>query len=141
VHILNVLERDGRDEARGLPRLADLAVELVDLLQRQTLGLVDHSPDEEDADEAASAPDEEDLGTEVGVSRAVVDHVGGGVSDGKVKEPVTYQRLALVSCALKILDNLLAVVIERDLARTLRGKISPVTTHATGPQEQAKKKM
>jgi hypothetical protein len=27
--------------------------------------------------------------------------------------------------------------MERDLARTLRGKISPVTTQATGPQEQA----
>jgi len=34
-----------------------------------------------------------------------------------------------------------AVVMERDLARTLSGKISPVTTQATGPQEQAKKKM
>jgi hypothetical protein len=33
------------------------------------------------------------------------------------------------------------LVMERDLARTLRGKISPVTTQATGPQEQAKKKM
>jgi hypothetical protein len=38
-------------------------------------------------------------------------------------------------------DNSLAVVIERDFARTLRGKISPVTTQATGPQEHAKKKM
>lgn len=27
------------------------------------------------------------------------------------------------------------------LARTFSGKISPVTTHATGPQELAKKKM
>ena len=34
-----------------------------------------------------------------------------------------------------------AVVIESDLARTLSGKISPVTTQAQGPQLQAKKKM
>jgi hypothetical protein len=88
VHILNVLERDGRNEARRLPRLADLAIELVDLLERETLGLIDHSPDEEDADEAASTPDEEDLSTEVGISRAVIDHVGGSVSDGEVKKPV-----------------------------------------------------
>jgi hypothetical protein len=38
-------------------------------------------------------------------------------------------------------SQLLAVVIESDLARTFKGKISPVTTHAHGPQEQAKKKM
>lgn len=38
-------------------------------------------------------------------------------------------------------SQLLAVVIERPFARALRGKISPVTTQAHGPQEQAKKKM
>ena len=34
-----------------------------------------------------------------------------------------------------------AVVIDRDLALTFNGKISPVTTQAQGPQEHAKKKM
>jgi hypothetical protein len=34
-----------------------------------------------------------------------------------------------------------AVVIDRDLALTFKGKISPVTTQAQGPQEHAKKKM
>ena len=34
-----------------------------------------------------------------------------------------------------------AVVILRHFARTLSGKISPVTTHAIGPQVAAKKKM
>lgn len=34
-----------------------------------------------------------------------------------------------------------AVVIERHLARAFSGNSSPVTTHATGPQEEAKKKM
>lgn len=38
-------------------------------------------------------------------------------------------------------NQLLAVVMDSDLARTLSGKISPVTTHAQGPQEEAKKKM
>ena len=78
---------------------------------------------EEDADEAASTPDEEDLGTHVGVTGTVVDHVGGAYPIAKFRSQFD------------------AVVIERDLARTLRGKISPVTTHATGPHEQAKKKM
>ena len=88
LHILNVLEGDAGDEARGLPGLGALAVELVDLLEGETLGLIDHAPDEEDADEAASAPDEEDLCAHVGVSGAIVDHVGGGVSNGEVEEPV-----------------------------------------------------
>ena len=38
-------------------------------------------------------------------------------------------------------SQLAAVVMERPRARALRGKISPVTTQAQGPQEQAKKKM
>jgi hypothetical protein len=38
-------------------------------------------------------------------------------------------------------SQLLAVVMESDFARTLSGKISPVTTQAHGPQEEAKKKM
>ena len=88
MHVLDILEGDGRNEARRLPGLGALAVKLVDLLEGKTLGLVDHGPDEEDADEAASAPDEEDLGTHVGVTGTVVDHVGGGVSDSKVQKPV-----------------------------------------------------
>ena len=38
-------------------------------------------------------------------------------------------------------SQLEAVVMDKDLDRTLRGKISPVTTHATGPHEHAKKKI
>lgn len=38
-------------------------------------------------------------------------------------------------------SQLVAVVMLRDLARVVRGKISPVTTHARGPQVLAKKKM
>ena len=86
--ILDILEGDRGNEARRLPRLGNLAVKLIDLLERKTLSLVDHSPDEEDADEAASTPDEEDLGAHVGVAWAGVDHVGRRVTDTKVKEPV-----------------------------------------------------
>ena len=39
------------------------------------------------------------------------------------------------------LTAMVAVVIDRHLARTFRGNISPVTTQATGPQDEAKKKM
>jgi hypothetical protein len=97
MHILNVLEGDGRDKSRRFPRLADFAVKLVNLLKRQTLGLVDHGPDEEDADEAASTPNKEDLSTKIGVSRAVIDHVRGSISNRKVKKPVAYEEL---ECAL-----------------------------------------
>ena len=87
-NVLNILEADSRNEALALPRLVDLEVELVDLLEGQTLGLVDHEVDEGDTDEAEAAPDEEDLGLQVGVARALIDHVGGGVGDGPVEEPV-----------------------------------------------------
>jgi hypothetical protein len=38
-------------------------------------------------------------------------------------------------------SQLEAVVIDKLFARILSGKISPVTTHAHGPQDEAKKKM
>lgn len=65
-----------------------LLVELVDLLESKTLGLVDEEVDEGNAQEAAAEPDEEDLGLEVGVALAVVDEVGGRVGNGPVEEPV-----------------------------------------------------
>jgi len=79
---------DGRHEALGLPRLADLGVELVDLLEREALGLVDGEVDESATDEAEAAPDEEDFGLQVSVPGARVDHVRGGVGDGPVEQPV-----------------------------------------------------
>jgi hypothetical protein len=41
----------------------------------------------------------------------------------------------------KLSSQLVAVVMDKALALTFRGNSSPVTTHATGPQELAKKKM
>lgn len=49
-HLLNILEADLRPERLALPCLSNDAVELVDLLEGQTFGLVDHEPDEGDAD-------------------------------------------------------------------------------------------
>jgi hypothetical protein len=99
MHVLNILERDGGNEARRLPRVGALSVELVDLLEGEALGLVDHGPDEEDADETASAPDEEDLGAHVGVAGAVVDHVGGSVADGEVEKPAVDVSISFI-CGL-----------------------------------------
>lgn len=97
VHVVHVLERHGRHEAARLPRLADLVVELVDLLEREALGLVDHGVDKGDADEAAAAPDEEDLGLEVHslrwLARVVVHEVGGRVADCEVEKPGEMFRL------------------------------------------------
>lgn len=76
------------DETVGLPCLGDSLVHLVDVLEGETLGLVDEGPDEGDTDEAASTPDKEDLGLEVGVAGTLVDHVWGCVADGEVEEPV-----------------------------------------------------
>lgn len=87
-HILNILKANGGHEIVRLPGLGDLGVKFVDLLERQTLGLVDHKVDEGDADEAEAAPDEEDLGLQIRVAWAGVDHVGRGVGDGPVQEPV-----------------------------------------------------
>lgn len=86
--ILDLGVRDGRHESLGLPRLGDLGVELIDLLEREAFGLVDEEVDEGAADEAEAAPDEEDLGLQVGVAWAGVDHVRGGVGDGPVEQPV-----------------------------------------------------
>lgn len=74
--------------AHGFPCHANLGVQLVHLLKAETLGLIDHEPDEEDAEEAAREPHEEDLGLQVGIALPVVDEVRGRVGDGPVQQPV-----------------------------------------------------
>ena len=54
--LLHILETHGRHELGRLPGLGHLGVELVDLLEREALGLVDEGVDEADADEAEGAP-------------------------------------------------------------------------------------
>ena len=68
------------------PSLVDHFVQLVDLLERQAFGLVDHRPHKAEADEAERAPDEEHLGLQVGVFR--VDHVRRRICDREVEDPV-----------------------------------------------------
>lgn len=87
-HLPVVLIRRRGLPRRRFPRVADLLVQLVDLLEGEALGLVDHEVDEEDAEEAAGEPDEEDLGLQVGVAVAVVDEVRRRVGDGPVQQPV-----------------------------------------------------
>ena len=81
-------ERHGRREALRFASRRDSLVQLVDLLERETLGLVDEEIDEGDADEAAREPYEEDLALQVGVAGTVVDEIGGRVGDSPVKEPL-----------------------------------------------------
>ena len=59
--LLHFREVDSWHEALGLPSFANLAVELIDLLESETLGLVDTEIDESHADTTEAAPDEEDL--------------------------------------------------------------------------------
>ena len=86
--LLHLAEGNGGSPVLAQPGTAHLAVQLIHLLEGKALGLVDHKVHKRDAEEAAAAPDEEDLGLQVGVARAVVDQVRGGVGDGPVEQPV-----------------------------------------------------
>lgn len=55
--MLNILEADLRLEVFRLGRFLHNAVQFVNLLECQAFRLVDHEPDEDDADEAEGAPD------------------------------------------------------------------------------------
>lgn len=125
----------------GLAGNGNFIVELVNLLEGEPLGLVDEEVDEGDAQETAGEPDEEDLGLEVGLSAAVVDEVGSRVSCVELAAATEDIAVRFNLPIAQLKSQLVAVVILRDLARVLRGKISPVTTQARGPQVEAKKKM
>lgn len=129
------------NEAPRLPRVGNLLVHLVDILEGESLGLVDHGPDEGDADEAAAAPHEEYLGLQVGVARAVVDHVGGCVTDGEVEEPVggrghgqtfgtDLERVDLTG------DNWFRLVKERDGREGFSEKLTPCDGAPRGGEEE-----
>lgn len=59
----------------GIPVNARVSVENVHLLERESLGLGDEEVREEEAQHAASTPDEEDVRLESRVSRSRVDKV------------------------------------------------------------------
>ena len=86
-----LLEGGSGHPVLALPRRAQalhLRVQFVDLLQGQTLGLVDEEVDESDADEAAGKPDEEHLRLQVGIALSVVDEVRRHERDRPVEEPL-----------------------------------------------------
>lgn len=81
-------ERYGGNPTGTVSCITDLAIQLVDLLQGESLGLVDHEVNKCNADEAATAPDEENLGLQIGIACSVIDEVWGGVCDGPIQKPI-----------------------------------------------------
>lgn len=75
--VLDLPKRNRRNPSNRISRHANLSIQFIDLFEGKALRLIDHEIHEDDAHETASAPDEEDLGLEVGVSGAPVDEVGG----------------------------------------------------------------
>jgi len=71
-----------------------LAVQQIDLLQRQTLGLRDEEVREDKASNTSGTPDEEHLNSKIrsldsiGTCCRRVDKVWGGITNSKVPEPV-----------------------------------------------------
>ncbi len=91
--VTRVMEAGRRHEARRAPGLAYLAVQLVDLLERQALGLVDQRVHKCGAHEAEAAPDEENLDAQIRVTRFAAAHeVRDGVGNGPVQQPVRRRR-------------------------------------------------
>jgi hypothetical protein len=84
----NLRECRLRSPSHALTRNLDLRIQLIDLLQRQALRLVDHKPHKGNAEEAAREPDEKDLALQVCVPRAPVHEVWRGVGDRPVQQPV-----------------------------------------------------
>jgi len=84
----SLLEGNGGLEVHGIPGLADGVVELINLLKRETLGLIYEHVDEYHTNEAATSPDEEYLHTQVGVTWSGINHVWSSITDSEVKEPV-----------------------------------------------------
>jgi hypothetical protein len=74
-----------RHPVYALGRDLDLTIHGINLFEREALGLIDEKVDKGDADEAASKPDKEDLGLQVGIAFAVVHEVRGSVSNSPVE--------------------------------------------------------
>lgn len=128
IHIVDIHEADLRTELVALPGLSANTEELVDLLERETLGLVDHEPDEDDAD-----PAEKDVSNGTNGKRGVQRRPYQNEPQMKntLLPRLAYSSLTMYGVAYAMAQfrsQLVAVVIERHLARTLSGNISPVTT-------------
>lgn len=79
---------DGRNPTNRVPGTGNLRVKLIDLFERQALGLINAGVNKHTTDKAESTPDEEHLRLEIGVSRSAVHHVRGGVGNSPVEQPV-----------------------------------------------------
>jgi len=84
----NLPECMRRDPSHTLGRNLNFIIQLINLLKRKALGLINHEVHESDTQEAASEPDEEDLRLQVCVSGTPVDEVRSGVRNCPVEKPV-----------------------------------------------------
>jgi hypothetical protein len=134
--VLDFLEGNSGYEALGLPGLGYLAVELVDLLQSESLGLVDTKVYEH------ATNLESELAEFCGLELVVMLRTQQKPAQiQKTLVWIALVRYGVEYAMAQLRSQLEAVVIERDLALTFKGKISPVTTQAQGPHEHAKKKI
>lgn len=113
----------------------------INLLEREALGLRNEEVGKDDAGSAGSAPKEEDLGLEVAL--VLVEHVGCDVANDEVPKPCNVISMLSFHQSIDRVGDVQfeAVDSATPFARMGRGKISPMTTHAAGPQVEAKKKM
>lgn len=98
-HITHISIMHRRLPTNRVPSPRNLSIELINLLERKTLSLIDASIHEKRTDKAEPAPDEEHLGLQVRVSGSAVHHVRGSVGDGPVEEPVGCGRDGETLCA------------------------------------------
>ena len=122
----------------------DVLVQQIDLLERETLCLGNAEVGKDDTAGTGRTPDVKHIGAEVCVSGARVDQVGR-CKIGSELLPETLRgdtrRDSLEYAMAQFQSQLDAVASDIALARTLRGKISPVITHAMGPHVAAKNEM
>lgn len=83
---LDVLEGYLGYEVLAFPCFRDAGVKLIDLLESEAFRLVNEEIHESNADEAKGSPDEENLALKIRF--VFVDHVWGGVGNGKVEQPL-----------------------------------------------------
>lgn len=125
----------GRGPWRGLLH------HLVDLLEGESLGLGDEEVGVEEGAGAEGSPDEEHLGLEIAL--VLVNHVWSDDGDDLSRllvKPITYATHTSLLLT-QFQSQLDAVDRATPRERMGRGKISPMTTQAPGPQALAKKKM
>ena len=72
----------------ALTRDLNLCIQLINLLKREALRLIDHEIHKSDAQKAAGEPDEEDLRLEICVPWTPVHEVRGRVGNRPVEQPV-----------------------------------------------------